>query len=111
MNLLLQKAHLVDHRRRNQEGEGHPQRYPRLDETDEQGDRRAGAKWRDHSEQGRHNVADVFPLVREDLFRALRRELGADDGDEKDDGGEQQNDLKCIVDEEVQRTAEVGFDI
>ena len=53
---------LVDHRRGDQEGEGHAERHAGLDEADEERHRRAGAERCDHPEQGgpggaRHDVA------------------------------------------------------
>ena len=57
---------LVDHRRGDQEREGHAQRHARRHKADEQRHRRAGAERRDDAQAGRQHIADAFPLAGED---------------------------------------------
>ena len=99
---------LVHHRRRDEEGERHAQRHARLDEADEQRHRRAGAERRHDAESRRRDVADTFPAAAQKPARALRREERPDDAHQEDDAREEEQDLRGIVEEEVDGAAQVA---
>ena len=102
------QRHFVDHGRGNQEGKGHPQRHAGLQEADEQRHRRTGTERRDDAQAGRHHVARAEASPRQQRAGALRRDEGMDDAHDEDDAGEQQQHLGRIVEEELQRAAQMA---
>jgi hypothetical protein len=99
---------LVDHGRRDQEGEGHPQGHPGGDEADEERHRRAGAEGGDDPQARGHGIADPEPPPGEQGAGALGGEEGLDHAHDEDDADQQEQDLGCVVNEEVDRLAQVG---
>ena len=102
---------LVDHRRRDQEREGDAERHARLHEADEQRHRRAGTERRDDAERGRQDVAHALGAAGEQRPRAFGREVGIDHPHDEHDAGEQQQHLRGVVEEELERAAEVAVPI
>ena len=102
------ERHLVHHRRRDEEREGHAQRDARRHEADEERHGGAGAERRDRAQERGQDVADRFPAAREDPPGALGREERADDADAEDHQHEQHQHLGGFEDEELDRRGEVG---
>ena len=77
-----------------------PERHSRLHEAQEQRHRRAGAEGGCDPEDRRQDVPNTLPLAAQQLAGALRAEEGAQDAHEEDYQGEQQQDLRHVVQEE-----------
>ncbi len=78
------QSHLVDHRRRNEEGEGHAQGYPGLNKANKERHCRAGAERGDDAEQSGQHIADrLFPACQMSAG-ALLGEKSTDDANKKD---------------------------
>ena len=101
------ERHLVDHRCGDEERKRHAERHSRLDESDEERHRRARAERRDHAETRRHHIGGSLGAAGEEGSRALGGEVGIHHPHHEDDAGEQQQDLGSVVEEELQRSAQV----
>ena len=97
---------LVDHRRRDQEGEGHPERHAGFDEADEERHRRAGAERRDHPEQGGPGGACHDVAAGQRPPDPVRRDERAQEAHQRDDPDQQQHDLGQVEEEERERGTE-----
>ena len=98
---------LVDHRRGDEEGERDAERDAGLDEADEQRHRRAGAERRDDAEAGGGHRARQDAAAGERRPDALGRHERAQERDERDDPGQEQQDLGHVVQEEGDGIAEL----
>ncbi len=92
---------LVDHRRRDEEGERDAQGDAGGDEADKERDGRAGAERRDDAEERREDVAGRLTPAGQHAPGALGREERADDADAENDDGEQEQDLGGLENEEL----------
>jgi hypothetical protein len=100
---------LVDHRARDQEGEGHSQRDARLDEADEERHRGAGAEGRHRTEGDGHPARLPVRPVAHEGTHPLRREERAQQTHHIDDENQEQEDLGHVHHEELQGRPEMGL--
>ncbi len=98
---------LVDHRRGNEKGKGHPERYGSAEKTDKKGHRRAGAKGGHNAEQRGQYIANRFTLAGKDPAGALRGKVGADEAHAKDHQDQEHEDFRGVVEEEFHRAGKM----
>lgn len=113
-NLPAENAHQQDqtsqiyHGGGNQKRECDAQGQARAGETDEQWNRRAGAERRYRAQKGCDAVCNDAMKPAEDLFRALRREVALNVGDDQNQNAQQDHDFYGIVEKELDAAAHLA---
>jgi hypothetical protein len=92
----------------DEERKGHPQRHAGLHEADEQWHRRARAERGDDTQRGGHDIGHALAAAGEQRTRAFGGEVGIHHAHDEDHRGEQQQHLGRVVEEELERPAEVA---
>ena len=105
------KAAEVDHRRRDQERERHPERQTRACKTDKQRYRRARAKRRHRSQECSYDPRAQAVEPAEQLLAPFGRKITLNIRDYQNQYAEQKHDFDCVIDKKQDAAADFAIGV